>query len=276
MGRPGPALFELIRSGGAPPPRVDSSAKPPLVRITPKATPAAEPPPRVEPTPSADKPADRAWASWNKQGSLFDLKRQVAVPMSAILVVIGVGILVLVLTWGIAYTVGGKRGEANITRDLGGGGVKPESFPLNENLVQGSPKAPEARQQPLPERRPPVNPSTPAVNPPAGSGTVPVAGVNYLLLASGMDKDGADKMASFLTQNGLPAAAVVDKPASGSNNRGSYIVLVTRGLTSEEYKQGDRYPARAEVMSKVASLGKVWQKDHKGQTDFSQAYWKKF
>ncbi len=278
MARPGPALFELIRGSSAPPgvpARSTDVGKPPppLVRITPKpgVVQHAEPPPPVaEPKPAAQ--SDRAWAAWSGKGSWLDLRRTVTIPMSTALFVIAGAVVVLVVIWTAAYVVGKGRGEEKIKRDLGLT-AKPETIPLNQNLVTNPPKAPEPKA--TVEPRP--NPTNPTPPPPAATGSEPrIAGMNYYLLASGLDRDGAEKMAEFLSKNGLPSAAAVDKPSGGSNNRGSYLVYVTKGLTPEEYKQGDRYAPRAEVMGRAATLGKIWQKDHKGQTDFGQAYWQKF
>jgi hypothetical protein len=267
MGRPGPALFELIRGGSAPPPPPVSrggAPEKPLVRITPKA--AAEPVTVREPEPAAapqpGKPAEKAWAAWNKPGALLDFQRSVTVPMSAILLTIGVVIALLVIVWATAWTLGGTKGEQAATRDL-----KREDIPVNQGLLVTPPKAPEPKTLVRENKPQPVSPV------PAG-GDPRVAGMNYYLLASGLDKDGARAIAEYLTQNGLPAAAAVDTGASGPNNRGSFVVFAAKGITPEDYK--NRAAVRTEIESAVSRLGKLWQKDRKGQTDFTGAYWKKF
>src|ERR1043165_8597289 len=87
-GRHGPALFELIRSGGAPPP--PPAAPPSLSKVAPAPAPpppakpvAARPVPREEaPSPAPERSADRAWAAWSNQGSWLDLRRSISIPMS--------------------------------------------------------------------------------------------------------------------------------------------------------------------------------------------------
>lgn len=187
--------------------------------------------------------------------------------MSTVLIAIGVAVAVLVITWGVAYTFGKGNGVKDATRDLGSG-VKPETIPLNSNLVTGPTQAPEPKAAaPVVERK---------QTPPAfTAGADPrVAGYNYKVVASGLDKAEAERMVTFLNQNGLPAGTAVDKPASGSNNRGSSIVFAAKGVSPEEYK--NRAAVRDEVDAAVARAGKLWQKDKKGQTDFSQAFWQKF
>jgi len=51
-------------------------------------------------------------------------------------------------------------------------------------------------------------------------------------------------------------------------------VFAATGITPDEYK--NRTAARTNVETAVSRLGKLWQKDKKGQTDFTGAYWKKF
>lgn len=269
MPRPGPALFELIRGGGGPtvPARSAPTGKP-LVKVTPKVAPASvqsdEPP-----VPPAATPSDKAWASWSGKGTWKRLAEPVTVRTSTVLIAAGVAVAVLVLTWAIGYTSGKTQGEESAKRDLGPN-IKPENVPLNPGLVSAPPQAPEVRPQE--PKTPTVERQAPAFASPSSDPRI--AGNNYLLLASGMDKEASDRLVQFLNQGGLPAFAAVDKPASGSNNRGSYTVFASRGITSDEYK--NRAGVRTEVEALAGRLGKQWQKDKKGQTDFSQAYWQKF
>ncbi len=194
--------------------------------------------------------------------------------MSTVLYGVAGLVVLLIVTWAVAYKVAHGRGEDQAVKDLGlGGTIKEpgrESIPVNPNLVNNELKAPEPKA-PQPERKPKVDPPPPA----PAAGTEPrVVGLNYYLLASGLDKDGAQKIADFLTENGLQSAAAVDRKPTGSNNPGSYVVFVTRGIKPEEYKT--RAAARTEVETQVSRLGKVWQKERKGKTDFSQAYWQRY
>ncbi len=194
--------------------------------------------------------------------------------MSTVLFIVAGLIVLVIVTWWVAYKLGHGGGESQAVKDLGlNGTIKEpgrEAIPVNPSLVNNELKAPEPKAAPA-ERKP--NPTP--VAPPSAPGTDPrVSGLNYYLLASGLDKDGAQKIADFLTENGLQSAAAVDRKPTGSNNPGSYVVFVTRGIKPEEYKT--RAAARTEVETQVSRLGKVWQKERKGKTDFSQAYWQRY
>jgi hypothetical protein len=276
MGRPGPALFELIRGGSAPPPPASlppggpgrGAPEKPLVTIRPKAAePVRAPDPEPEPAaPQPGKPADKAWAAWNKGGSWLDLQKSVTVPMSAILLAVGIGLALLVITWGIAWKVGGNRGEQAATRDL-----KREEIPVNQGLLVNPPKAPEAKPLPQPQARPQV-PAPDAGT--AGSVTL-VSGMNYKLIASGLDRDSAQEMVDFLNKNGLPSGAAVDKGITGPNNRSSYVVFAAQGLTPDEFKTQPKHPKRDEVDRLLERIGKLWQASKNGRTNLSDAWWKK-
>jgi len=160
------------------------------------------------------KPAEKAWAAWSGKGALLDFQRSVSVPMSAILLAIGVVIALLVIVWATAWTLGGNKGEQAATKDL-----KRDEIPVNKGLLVTPPTAPSPKPiAAQPERKP--QPAAPTLGGGTTGGDPRVAGMNYYLLASGLDKDGARAIAEFLTQNGLPAAAAVDTAATGSNNRG--------------------------------------------------------
>lgn len=194
--------------------------------------------------------------------------------MSTVLIGFAVVVVLLIVTWAAAYKLAHGRGEDQAVKDLGLNGTIKEpgrdSIPVNPNLVNNEIKAPEPKVAPPADTKP----KTPAPPPPVAPGTDPrVVGLNYYILASGMNKDGAQKIADFLTENGLQSAAAIDPPASGSNNPGSYIVFVNRGIKPEEYKT--RAASRTDVETQAARLGKVWKADHKGKTDFSGAFWQR-
>lgn len=194
--------------------------------------------------------------------------------MSTVLYCLAGLIIVLVVTWAAAYKLALNRGQNQAAKDLGlnrGADIKEpsrDSIPVNPGLVKNDVKAPEPKLAPPAEKKVSKVEQVPV-------GTDPrVVGLNYYILASGMDKDGAQKAADFLTENGLQSAAAVDRKPSGSNNPGSYVVFVNRGIKPEEYRS--RAAARTEVETQASHLGKVWQKDRKGKQDFSQGFWQRY
>ena len=100
-----------------------------------------------------------------------------------------------------------------------------------------------------------------------------MAGLNYLVIALKLDKETGERAAAFLKENGVDAFLVASSGTS-ANNPGSYTLYGRPGITREELRS--RAQVRTELEAKVARLGKVWQKDHKGKMDFSQTYWEKY
>ena len=84
----------------------------------------------------------------------------------------------------------------------------------------------------------------------------------------------ADRAVTFLSENGVRAFAVPVAKTGSSANNASYTLYALQGITREELRA--RAPIRTDLEEKVARLGKIWQKEHKGQTDFSKTYWDKF
>lgn len=247
--RPGPALFELLR---------DKTGTRPSAPVPPAPTsPAAHNP--APPAPSMPPPSAPVFAA-----------QRISVSTSTLWLALGGLILVLLIIWAIAYSLGHNRGESSALRDFKGSAPITEplhnDIPVNPKLVSPAPKTS------------PVSPAAPAVTgstgptPGAPSGDPRIAGYNYLTIASRLDKETADRAVSFLSENGVPAFAVA-KPGSAANNA-LYTVYALKGITREMLRA--RAPERTELEEKVARLGKTWQKEHKGQTDFSKTFWDKF
>ncbi len=252
-GRPGPALFELLRDKTGS--RSEAAARQAPASTPPPAAPA--PAPRVSVQPA------------------FDLKQRITVSMSSVWIGVGLAILVAIGTYSLVYKTAYSHGERDATRDItkGGGGI-------NEPLHQqpGSPIAlnPSLVTQSPPKQSPANVPAAPTgPTPGSASGDPRVAGFNYLTIASKMDRDTAERAVTFLADNGVKAFAIpVVKTGSGANNGPTYTLYALQGITRDELRA--RAPVRTDLEDRVARLGKIWQKEHKGQTDFSKTYWDKF
>jgi hypothetical protein len=294
MGKPGPALFELIREPGAtkapvPPARASVpitparnvasgsaafpvasgpaqvSAPKPRVRLATTAPaaplPVNEPKPEPKPEPSRGPGVPRP---------AFKLRRPVTVTMSGVLLV-GAGALVLVILVATAvYTLGFKDGQTRVLSDHGLNSVtvtdplKAEQVPLNPSLVVQE----TAHTAPAPK------PASPPKTVPSAPATAEfVAGLNYCVAASRLDKDAAERAAAYLTSNGLPAAALLEGSWAPSKNGGSFRVVIQKGITGKEY--GSRAAARTDVENQLAKLGQLYKKDPKGRLDFGQPSWEK-
>jgi hypothetical protein len=299
-GRPGPALFELIKdkTGTAGTSQQQASAipvmpprprapEPSAAPVPPPAVPS--PPPAVSSPPPAPPPAaasedsmprerPKAWVT-EREGSPIDLGRPITISPSALWWAVAGVVVWTFLIWGVAWTVSARREAERANRQFAAAGIVrdplksgSEPIPVNPTLISNSPKPPPPRPTGASESARPA----PAAAPPAaptGTGDARVPGLNYLMLASRLDRETADRMVSFLGQNGVRAVAVA-KGSGGANNPGPYTVYALDGITREMYRA--RSPERTDLEDKVRRLGKTWQKDHKGGTDFATATWEKY
>lgn len=98
-------------------------------------------------------------------------------------------------------------------------------------------------------------------------------GNNYLELGVLAYRDVAEAIA-FLKTHGVDAAAVPLKgvdPAKAKANNAPCLLFLLEGVPSGSYKTSSRV---GEMTSEVRRLGKVFQKEHKGASDFSEPLWR--
>jgi hypothetical protein len=229
--------------------------------------PAPAPLPEPDAPPPSDASPPRRWFNFSGEAGPAALDRQVTVSASALLLV-GGGILALVvLVWAIGYSTGWSRGESMAVKDLGTGTtpavaadpLKTE-VPLNPNLLGTSPASKTAPGD--------LTGSIARAADPRQSG------MNYLLLAT-LPRDDAEEVTSFVNSNGLTAFVVpVDPGARRPNNPADTWVFAAQGLTPAEYKA--RVPARQQTEDTARQLGARWKKEHRSSTDFSDCYWIKY
>jgi len=276
----------------APPPVQPSVVPPkPRVRLS-SEVPTPEPKPVV--TLPANAGAPKASSPGMGSGLKFQWRKPVTLTTSGFLL-IGAGALVLVvLVWVGAYTLGSKDGEAKLLKDKGlaASGVtdplKASQVPLNNGLVSPEPAQRQAsgtgasgratgKTSPIPS--PVVGGGAPPSAKPEGGGTGGTGeitpGLNYCVAAGRLEKDAAERAAAFLRENGVGAAAVqvVEGQWSGAKNAGSWMVVVLKGITSKDY--GARAAGRVEIETQLTKLGQVYRKDPKGRIDFGQFAWDK-
>jgi hypothetical protein len=286
-----PALFELIRDPG-----VNRAQKFPVAQQARKVgDPAPEPQPirqpkidipvrqpvQVEkpkinliaptgPAPSASAPAAASGAG----------EKRFTITQSALWMVLAGTIVFGVIIWWVAYGMGYSKADKQALKDFGvsgAGGVKDplkgSDIPVNPKLLPQNP-APGAPKAQPPKTPPRANPPQAAPQNTAGKpADTRQVGLNYCLAASRLDQAAAERAAEFLTQNGVPAIAVVDTDASGAKNPGSYKVFALQGITAEEFR--NQAPVRTKVQSELTRLGQIYKKDPKGRVDFGQYTWEK-
>ena len=102
-------------------------------------------------------------------------------------------------------------------------------------------------------------------------------GLNYLQLCTLTFRD-ADAAAQYLGRNGVRAILVpvrkgIDTAAARDKNE-LFRVFVADGVPSERFKATEK--EREELVSKVERIGKRWQREERGPSDFSRPGWVKF
>jgi hypothetical protein len=99
-------------------------------------------------------------------------------------------------------------------------------------------------------------------------------GLNYLRLAD-LPRADAEGAIAFLNANGLDVMGIpVDTPRWASKNDGSvqwYALYVNQGLTREQLG----LPGKTALESQVRKLGEIWQRQHRGSSNFAQPGWEK-
>lgn len=236
----------------------------------PEIKPVAREPFRRKHAPASAAAATSAPASTTPQqadGEMID--GSLRLPASTLLILLAVVIAVVAVAWTIAFRMGAQTEAAKM-------GEQFPDAPSPDRLVSGpgdgrtggspSPDGnPGSAQPPSPAPQP-----KPAMPTPAAAGGDPrIPGSNYLYLGTLTERD-ATAGVTFLTQNGVPAFYVVDRSKGGANNPPCRI-YAAEGVPSDRYRDSQR--ERDELVRKVEEIGRRWQRDHKGASDFRQPYW---
>lgn len=305
-GRTHRPLFDLMQ-GGTNVPRVSSSApSKPIVRVElkPRGEATTNPPPEPVRTP----PAPTMRTDGVRSGPLASLlgDSTVRVPLNALYfgaaaaIALGVGILVFGVKWGRS------QAEAEFERfKLADGGAPKEPLtqapstptfnPAPTTVQPTSPKSQPAKNpDPASSRsgKPPERPAAPPAAAPGGKpysgppiittkgllyGDPRESGLNYLHLAT-LQRADAEAAVSFLGANGQEAIGVpVDAGATSANNpnpAGKYVVIALPGITGEQWSK--KMTARTNLEGQTARIGQVWQRDHKGSSNFAKPEWRLF
>lgn len=253
-GRRTTPLFDLMNrsQASAPPPETPRPNKP-VVRVELK---PREPSYAPDPEPAPEKVVrvnGKAFPVWIKS------------------VAIVIAILALITAWSAGSWFGQKRAEKDLADTVRRDPPRIEE-PTDPSLLASNP----AVNPPVhtPSRVEPLANNSPRALPPATGGDPREPGKNYLYLAN-LPREDAATTVEWLRQNGLNAYRVpVESGAGGANNAGPGLdrVFLGDGLTSDQYRQSIRTKMEAEVVR----LGAIWQKQHRGSSNFEKFLWEKF
>lgn len=194
----------------------------------------------------------------------------------------------LAAAWFFAFQMGKQNAEKELIGRIDPGAAAPGAG----GMASPTPALP----QPTPNQPTPTQPGQAPVNKPLlpVENTPTVAdqgvngifstendprqlGVNYLHIVSLAPADAADAV-GFLTKNGVRAGAVPDRKVDGrggtANNPALLLVFVLEGVPSDRYKATAK--ERADLEQRVRTLGKQFQRDQRGASDFASPQWTKF
>lgn len=258
--RPTP-LFDLISRGETARP----ASNKPIIRVELKPSDAPGPSvlPRHDPAPLAS-PAARP-----------------SVPVNFWYLAGAAVVLVAVLAWAGGVLFGRGQERDRLSKELGPAfadrpRVQEPGTAQPQGVVPVEPSPTPGPGVTAPKTPPQVPMSTGNVLTPRGMEADPrQRGLNYLNLAS-LPRPDAESAVAFLAANGVEVVGLpVDTPAWAAKNQGSqvqwYALVVNQGLTREQLS----LPVKANLESQVAKLGQIWQKQHRGASNFARPAWEK-
>lgn len=206
----------------------------------------------------------------------FDARRIIAIPLMHVGTLVAAALAVTIVVWYVAFSAGKSSAERRL-QPFVTGQQKPQP-PVDDPLRQNSNGTSLAPEPPVAgvagnnsgSREPVHTPSKPDRTA-AGR----VAGQNYLILAESLPCEDAATAVAFLVSEGFPAAsAPIDRAGSRANNGPRCVVFSTLGIPGEEYSK--QWKLRGEHAKEARRLGALWKRDHRGTSDFAQAYWAKY
>lgn len=219
----------------------------------------------IPPSETVDEPTPGLMSEWTS-GPDFRVSRVTAgiIVTAALVLIIG--------AFSFGHAAGrrvGEREAAELARQL-----NPVEDPLNRDTPKEPPQ-PRVKQDTPPS---PVADSEESLTPQGILlGDPRERGLNYLHLGI-FPRTDAQAAVEFLAANGVQSFAVaVDSNDSGANNPDpgrKYALYVLPGITGSEFRRG--VTKKTNLEAEVARLGALWQKNHRGPSNFSKTMWAKY
>jgi cell division septation protein DedD len=204
---------------------------------------------------------------------------EVRVSRVVIAVCVGIFAAALFTVYSLGFSVGKQEGDAetaDLAKRLDGLGEAVPVEPAEQNQNKSAAPSPTQPESTAEATAPPSAP-TPAGNTGVLTGDPRQKGFNYLVLGTFRRSD-ATRAVEFLASNAVQAFAVaVESGGSAANNTGPermYTVYALPGISTDEYRRG--VTKKTNLEAQVARIGAVWQKEHKGVSNFSKTMWDKY
>ena len=223
---------------------------------------------------SASEDATAPAPMWDRQSAYS--KRVIQLTMPSLWIALALILSLCVVVWVVSWKMSAAAKDRE-WQDSVGGGDKLVQPGLAAGASQPTVREPVANQQSVveqPTEQPVPPPSTPPPSAEQAPGDPRQPGVNYLALAT-LPRNDARQAVAFLAEHGVEAIAVpVDPSSSGANNGGRYRVYSLLGIASKDYsrKRAERERHEAEIRR----LGRLWQDQYHGSSDFSRTQWEKY
>lgn len=299
-GRTHRPLFDLMQGGTSAPRDASGAPVKPTVRVELKpradAAPAPEPV-RTQPAPPMRTDGVRSAPLASLLGDAT-----VRVPLNALYFGAAAAIAfgVLILVFGVKW--GRTQAEAEFEKyKLADGGAPKEPLTQAPPLASSDSAPPTSQPKAQPTKadtgasrsgKPPERPAAPPAATPGGQpysgppiitakgllyGDPRQSGLNYLHLAT-LQRADAESAISFLSSNGQEAIGVPVDAGTGSANNpnptGKYVLIALPGISGEQWSK--KMTARSNLEGQTARLGQIWQRDHKGPSNFAKPEWRLF
>lgn len=187
-------------------------------------------------------------------------------------------ILIGFVAWSVGYSRGedaGKRSMVPRTTPDDAAAFTGEAGPSTVLPPGNATRPPEVRQPTpkAPDAKPPANPPVAAGMPPVTGPDPRQPGNNYLEIVRLTWRD-AEAAVRYLQKNGVPATCIplsrVD-PAQAQANNALHLVFVLDGVPSNQYKASE--DKRSTLKASVQRIGKKWQREERGASDFGDPNW---
>lgn len=270
-GRHTTPLFDLLSKGASSAPRAEPPRPTkPIVRVELKPQSGEPATPRPAPSPSPAAPA-------------YPVGSTLRLTTNAVYIAIAVVSVLLIGMYILGFKIGTAKEAEKADQQLG------PAFRDRPVVTEpGLQPAPRIAETPTTPTNPPAaNPAAPQRPAPAATGPIlTVRGstadprqkdLNYLALAR-LPRSDCEAAIQFLAANGVEAFAVPldqnDREANNPGPLGRYRLYVMPGITSEQYKTD--HPTKSGLQTRVAQLGQVWQKEHRGSSNFGSTGWVKY
>lgn len=188
---------------------------------------------------------------------------------------LGVAALLVVIfgVWFFAFKMGEQKKAEDVKQflDPNKGATNPTNpvNPLNPQNGTAAGNGSGVAQTPISEPEPAPDPLADPRKP----------GNNYLHIVTLESKE-ADRAVAYLTKNGVLAAVVPAKKAGNVDLASAraknlpLLVFALEPIPSDQYKASER--KRQDLVEKVRQVGKKWQREEKGPSDFGEPSWALF